>query len=175
MAGATAGRSRHEQLQLSPLCRCRHFAASAVIAFAAATAPELAIAQGPVPDSVASLNVAIHSVVAGGYWANGAQEGSFRVIVTEAGVEDISQQLHLQWLATDADTGSTEVSATVSVDEINEARAEGQVLSLDRDDNAEFGTLRLNVRAGGVHSNEELRYLITAAGPAGKYDVQRMD
>ncbi len=153
----------------------RQLVTSGLIALAAATAPGASFAQGPVPDSVAALDVAIHTVVAGGHWSDGAQEGSFRVIVTEAGVEHVSQQLYLQWLATDADTGSTEVAATVPVDEINERRAEEQVLSLDRDDSAEFGTLRLNVRAAGVHSNEELRYLVTAAGPAGKYNVQSMD
>ena len=129
-------------------------------AIATAAATGAAIAEGAVPDSVASLDTAIHTVFPGGYWTDGTREGAFRAIVTEGGVEHVGQWLYLQWLVTDVDSGRSKVAATVSVDEINQARAEGQVMTLERDDTAKFGTLRLKV---------------TAAGAAGRYAVRRVE
>ena len=144
-------------------------------AIATAVATGAAIAEGAVPDSVASLATAIHTVFPGGYWTDGTREGAFRAIVTEGGVEHVGQWLYLQWLVTDVDSGRSKVAATVSVDEINQARAEGQVLTLERDDTAKFGTLRLKVTAAGVHSDKVLRYVVTAAGAAGRYAVRRVE
>lgn len=144
-------------------------------AIATAAATGAAIAEGAVPDSVASLDTAIHTVFPGGYWTDGTREGAFRAIVTEGGVEHVGQWLYLQWLVTDVDSGRSKVAATVSVDEINQARAEGQVLTLERDDTAKFGTLRLKVTAAGVHSDKVLRYVVTAAGAAGRYAVRRVE
>ena len=153
----------------------RRLLAFGAIALAATAGAGAAIAEDAVPDAVAALDAAIHTVVAGGYWTDGTREGAFRAIVTEGGVEHVRQQLYLQWLVTDIDSGTSEVAATVSVDEINQARAEGQILNLERDADAEFGTLRLNVRATGVQSDQMLRYVVTASGAAGQYVVQRVN
>ena len=52
--------------------------------------------QNKIPHSVYSLCVNIHTVLSGGYWSNHGVDGSFRAVVTEAGVEHANQSLFLQ-------------------------------------------------------------------------------
>ena len=62
------------------------------------------IAQNESFKAAEKIPVNIHSVMSGGYWSAGKDEGSFRAVVTAGGVEHVVHRLYIQWLRNDAKT-----------------------------------------------------------------------
>lgn len=85
------------------------------------------ICSGVLPSSAQNASQAlaervptgIHSVISGGFWTRGKDEGFFRVIVTAGGIEHIVHRLFIQWLQTNAKPQGYTLIRTVNVKELN--------------------------------------------------------
>ena len=130
--------------------------------------------QGGIPETVRELGTDIAAVESGGYWSRDSEEGSFRLVVTAAGIEHVNHRLFLQWIKNNIDDGTQVVVSTVSIDEINSGQSEGYVIDLARDKDAKFGTLRVKVSARRERSNDKITYELTADGRVGRYKLTKM-
>ena len=65
----------------------------------------------------AALDPEIEFVVTGGSWDRGDQSGHYRIVVRNTGFEHVSSRVHVEWLATNPDSG-TFVRASVKIDTI---------------------------------------------------------
>ena len=130
--------------------------------------------QDAVPESAKSLAGEIHTVLYGGYWSNGGDEGFFRAVVIAEGVEHVNHSLYLQWVKVDIEQQSYVLSSSVSIEEINTGHAENYVLELTREESV-FGTLRMTVVVTRVRSGGEIKYRLTANGAEGAYKITRIN
>ena len=85
-------------------------------------------AQNESFDAAEQVPANVHTVMSGGYWAVGKDEGLFRAVVIFGGVEHVVHRLYIQWLRSDVNTQSYELVRTVNVKELN--RGHGYVLQL---------------------------------------------
>jgi len=161
--------------QLAPT-QIRCFACTLGLAILMALGPAgAARAQEPVPDAVATLASGIQSVVSGGYWSSGDQEGFFRAVTVAGGVEHVSMALYLQWLGVDVDTNSSRLLATIPVAEVNSAFSGGRVFDIAMDKDAEFGTLHLVVSVRPSAPGLLTRFDLTASGDIGHYSIAKAE
>jgi hypothetical protein len=77
-------------------------------------------------DKVAGIDPDVYSVVTGGYWRSGEDEGSYRIVIVRRGWEHVHGELHLQWLRDDQEKFATTVARSIPVREVND----GDVWSL---------------------------------------------
>jgi hypothetical protein len=82
-------------------------------------------AQDELLKDVRSLPPHVHSVLSGGYWEHGNQDGFYRVVVLAGGFEHVIARLYVQWISTDQVTRDYKIVRTVNVTEFNGGGASG--------------------------------------------------
>jgi hypothetical protein len=121
-------------------------------------------AQNETAEAAKRVPAGINSVVSGGFWTQGTDEGFFRVIVTAGGVEHVAHKLYIQWLKTDAKTQGYALVRTTGVKELNGTNgAVFKVKTSFGDINAYKIDVTANSRGGKIR-----RYAITVKGD-GRY------
>lgn len=132
-------------------------------------------AQDAIPDSVTGLATNIQSVVSGGYWSNGNEEGFFRAVVAAGGVEHVGMKLYLQWMGVEVDSNTIVPLVTVPVAEVNTAYSGERIFDIEIDRNAELGTLHLVITASQSMPQLQTRFDLTAGGEPGVYRVDEAE
>ena len=74
-------------------------------------------AQNESFEAAEGVSVSINSVMSGGLWTRGKDEGFFRTVITADGVEHVVNRLYIQWLKINTDNQTYELVRTVNVKE----------------------------------------------------------
>ena len=109
----------------------------------------------------------IHSVMSGGFWARGGDEGFFRVVVVAGGVEHVSHRLYIQWLRSDPKTQSYELIRTVNVTELN--LGQGYLLEV-KTSFGDINSFKISITANSLRVKTR-SFAITVKGD-GKYVIR---
>ncbi len=125
------------------------------------------IAQNQSFAAVEGVPANIHSVLSGGFWTRGKDEGFFRTIVTVGGVEHVAHRLYFQWLRINANSQSYELVRTVNVKELN--LGHGYVLEV-KTSFGDINAFKVDVTANS-RGGKARRFAITAKGD-GKYTIR---
>lgn len=124
-------------------------------------------AQNESFEAAETVPTSIHSVVSGGFWTLGKDEGFFRAIVAAGGVEHVSHRLYIQWLRINAKNQSYELVRTVNVKELN--LGQGHVLEV-KSSFGDVNSFKIDITANS-RGGKAQRFAITAKGD-GKYTIQ---
>lgn len=124
-------------------------------------------AQNEAFEAAEQVPAGIQSIMTGGIWMRGKDEGFFRVVVVAGGVEHVTNRLYIQWLRVNYETQGYDLIRTVNVKQLNVGY--GFVLKV----NTSFGEINsfkidvtVNSRGGKAK-----RFAITAKGD-GKYAIR---
>lgn len=117
-------------------------------------------AQNESFEAVEGVPASIHSVMSGGFWTRGKEEGFFRSVVAAGGVEHVSHRLYIQWLRINASSQSYELVRTVNVKEFN--LGQGFVLEV-KTSFGDINAFRIDVTANS-RGGKAKRFAITAKG-----------
>lgn len=124
-------------------------------------------AQNEAFEAAEQVPAGINSVMTGGFWTLGKDEGFFRVVVVAGGVEHVSHRLYIQWLRSDAKTQGYDLIRTVNVKELN--LGHGFVLEV-KTSFGDINSFKIDVTANSRGGNAK-RFAITAKGD-GKYVIR---
>ncbi len=124
-------------------------------------------AQNQAFEAAEQVPAGINSVMPGGFWTLGKDEGFFRVVVVAGGVEHVSHRLYIQWIRVNLKTQGYELIRTVNVKELN--LGHGFVLEV-RTSFGEINSFKIDITANG-RGGKTKRFVITATGD-GKYAIQ---
>ena len=124
-------------------------------------------AQNEAFEAAGQVPANIYSVISGGFWTAGKDEGFFRVVVVAGGVEHVSHRLYIQWLRSDAKTQSYELIRTVNVTELN--LGQGYLLDV-KTSFGDFNSFKIDVTARSQRVKAK-KFAITAKGD-GKYVIR---
>ncbi|MGD9637173.1 MAG: hypothetical protein AB7N53_14505 [Candidatus Binatia bacterium] len=90
---------------------------AALVAVAVGTCTAGGSAADSERDVVSQLDVHIHTVVAGGHWCRGEDEGFYRVVVYTSGLEEVYHHLYVQLLKIDPERHDVLVDRSLPVKE----------------------------------------------------------
>ncbi len=124
-------------------------------------------AQNEIFEIAERVPAGIHSVMSGGYWTLGKDEGFFRVVVVAGGVEHVSHRLYIQWIRVNLKTQGYELIRTVNVKELNVGH--GFVLEV-KTSFGDINSFKIDITANGRGGNAQ-RFAITVKGD-GKYAIR---
>lgn len=137
----------------------------AVTAGAAAAAGSAAVSE---LDAVSQLNVHIYTVVSGGHWCRGEDEGFYRVVVYTNGIEEVYHHLYIQLLKVDLDRHDVLVDRSLLVREAQGLDLVFSDLTLATAGSDPCGDALVEAavsrRTVNGHRAERLRMRVTSAG-----------
>ena len=146
-------------------CRIISSHVAMLLFYMSLTTPSLA--QNEAFEIAEQVPAGIHSVMSGGFWTLGKDEGFFRALVIAGGVEHVSHRLYLQWLRIDAKTRSYDLLRTVNVKELN--LGQGYVLEV-KTSFGDFNAFKVDVTANS-RGGQAKKIAITLKGD-GKYAIR---
>lgn len=124
-------------------------------------------AQNEAFEAAEQVPARIHSIMTGGIWMRGKDEGFFRVVVVAGGVEHVTNRLYVQWLRVDYETQGYELIRTVNVKQFNEGY--GSVLKV-KTASGDINAFKIDVTEKSK-SGKAKRFAITVKGD-GKYTIR---
>jgi hypothetical protein len=116
-----------------------------LVAFLAFFVIEWLCLTGFAQEEAGDIATDIETIISGGYWKQGQEEGHFRLILKLEGWEHLANRAFLQWVKQGNERGASVVLKSVPIREINNAhwRITGPRLTL----NGKSWTLSLNAQA----------------------------
>jgi hypothetical protein len=145
----------------------RHFITSFLTILLLCLSTLASNAQNESFDAAEQVPSNIHSVMSGGFWTSGQDEGFFRTVVTAGGVEHVSHRLFIQWLKNNAKTQGYELVRTVNVKELN--LGHGHTLEV-KTSFGDVNSFKIEVTVY-LRDGKAERFAITVKGN-GKYVIQ---
>ena len=114
---------------------------------------------------VSDVPTHVESVVSGGYWKSGGQDGRYRIIVVNNGWEHVHSLVFLQWLEENHEKQETTTRFSVPIREINEAHT----WSVARPEFSDKNEIKMH--ATNTYS-QEAKVFIVRPDVEGKYKVE---
>ena len=117
-----------------------------------------------------TLPTEISYVETGGFWSKGQDEGFFRVVVTSAGIEHVSNRLFIQMLQLNNKTQTYKIVKTIGIGETN--RAEGNVINVS----TSFGDINaFEVKVESSNRGQETKRFMLILNGSGGYKFKRQN